>query len=278
MVLVLYAYGGWNDAAMVSTEVRNSQRNVPKALLIGITIIAVIYLLVNFAYLRGLGFAAIRNSSTPATDVISQSEILSPTIRGWSVQLVAILVMLSALGAVNGTIFTGSRLYAALGRDHRPFAMLGRWNQKLGSPVWSLVAQALLTGLLIVAVGTETGRSSVDRVLNSVGRNAVPWESYDGGFNTLLSATAPVFWSFFLLSGLSVFVFRIRLPLAERPFRTPLYPIVPLVFVASCIYMVYSSIAYAGDLALLALIPLAAGVPIYLLSSQTVLSKTSKLN
>jgi basic amino acid/polyamine antiporter, APA family len=76
-----------------------------------------------------------------------------------------------------------------------------------------------------------------------------------------------VFWSFFLLSGSTVFVFRLRQPEADRPFRTPLYPVVPLVFMLSCVYMIYSSVSYAGDLALLALIPLAAGVPIYLLSS-----------
>jgi basic amino acid/polyamine antiporter, APA family len=268
MVLVLYAFGGWNDAAMVSTEVRDSQRNVPKSLLIGIGLISVIYLLINLAYLRGLGFAAIRDSGTPATDVIAQSQLLSPAVRRWSVQIVAILVMLSALGAVHGTIFTGSRLFAALGSDHRSFALLGRWHPRLGSPVWSLLTQAFLTTLLIVTVGTQTGRNSVDAVANAIGREVVPWNNFGGGFDTLLAATAPVFWTFFLLSGLSLFVFRIRQPDADRPFRTPLFPVVPLVFVGGCVYMVYSSINYAGSLALLALIPLAAGVPLFLLSSR----------
>ncbi len=267
MVFILYAYGGWNDAAMVSVEIHDSKRNVPKSLLIGIGLISCIYLLVNFAYLRGLGFAAIRESGTPATDVIANSKLLSPTIRGWSVQAIAVLVMLSALGAVHGLIFTGSRLYAALGSDHGLFEKLGHWHPKLGSPVWSLIVQAALTSLLIVTVGTETGRRCVDAVVTTVGRDPVPWENFGGGFDTLLAATAPVFWSFFLLSGTTVFVFRIRQPEADRPFRTPLYPVVPLVFMLSCVYMIYSSVSYAGDLALLALIPLAAGVPIYLLSS-----------
>lgn len=268
MVFILYAYGGWNDAAMVSAEIHDAKRNVPKSLLIGIGLISGIYLLVNFAYLQGLGFAAIRESGTPATDVIANSKLLSPTIRGWSVQAIAVLVMLSALGAVHGLIFTGSRLYAALGSDHGLFEKLGRWHPKLGSPVWSLSAQAALTSLLIVTVGTETGRGCVDAVVTKVGRAPIPWEEkFGGGFDTLLAATAPVFWSFFLLSGSTVFVFRFRQPQADRPFRTPLYPVVPLVFMLSCVYMIYSSISYAGDLALLALIPLAAGVPIFLLSS-----------
>lgn len=272
MVLVLYAFGGWNDASMVSTEVRDSRRNVPKALFIGIALISAIYLLINLAYLRGLGFAAIRQSSTPATDVIAHSQLLTPAVRVWSVQIVAVLVMLSALGAAHGTMFTGSRLYAALGSDHRAFALLGRWHPQLGSPVWSLIAQASLTGLLIVIVGTQSGRDTVDTVVKALGREAVPWTNFGGGFDTLLAATAPVFWSFFLLSGASLFVFRIRQPQADRPFRTPLFPIVPLVFVLSCVYMVYSSITYAGSLALLALIPLAAGVPIFLLSPHATLS------
>lgn len=274
MVFILYAYGGWNDAAMVSTEVRDSQRNVPRALLIGIGVISCVYLLVNLAYLRGLGFAAIRESGTPATDVIAQSQLLSPTIRNGSVQAIALLVMLSALGAVHGLIFTGSRLYAALGTDHGLFEKLGRWHPKLGSPVWSLMAQAFLTGLLIVTVGTQAGRDSVDSIAHTLGREAIPWNQFGGGFDTLLAATAPVFWSFFLLSGSSVFVFRFRQSDADRPFRTPFYPVVPLVFVLSSAYMIYSSITYAGDLALLALVPLVAGVPIFLLSSHTTTSTT----
>lgn len=269
MVFILYAYGGWNDAAMVSAEIHDSQRNVPRSLLIGIGLISSIYLLVNFAYLQGLGFAAIRESGTPATDVIANSQLLSPTVRGWSVQAIAVLVMLSALGAVHGLIFTGSRLYAALGSEHGLFEKLGRWHPKLGSPVWSLTVQAALTSLLILTVGTQTGKDTVNTIIKSVGREAIPWDNFGGGFDTLLAATAPVFWSFFLLSGASVFVFRFQQPDADRPFRTPLFPVVPLVFMSSCVYMIYSSVSYAGDLALLALIPLAAGVPIYWLSSHT---------
>jgi amino acid transporter len=146
----------------------------------------------------------------------------------------------------------------------------------LGSPVWSLTAQATLTSLLILTVGTQTGRDAVNAVVTSVGRQPIPWDNFGGGFDTLLAATAPVFWTFFLLSGSTVFVFRIRQPQADRPFRTPLYPVVPLVFVLSCVYMIYSSISYAEDLALLAQIPLAAGIPIFLLSSHTTNSTTSK--
>ena len=274
MVFILYAYGGWNDAAMVSAEIYDSKRNVPKSLLLGIGLISSIYLLINVAYLQGLGFSEIRESGTPATDVIANSQLLNQTMRDLGVSAIAILVMLSALGAVHGLIFTGSRLYAALGSDHEVFEKLGRWHPKLGSPVWSLTTQAALTNLLIIIVGTETGRGCVDAVVTKAGRAPIPWESkFDGGFDTLLAATAPVFWSFFLLSGASVFVFRFRQPDADRPFRTPFYPIVPLVFISSCVYMIYSSVSYAGDLSLLALIPLAAGVPIYWLSSHT--KKTS---
>ena len=184
MIFILYAYGGWNDAAMVSTEIRDTRKNTPRSLLIGIALISCIYLLVNLAYLRGLGFAGIRESGTPATDVIAQSQLLDATVRGWSVQVIAVLVMLSALGAVHGLIFTGSRLYAAMGADHVLFAKLGRWHPRLGSPVWSLIAQAFLTGLLIVTVGTESGRNSVNTLVKALGRAAVPWENFGGGFDT----------------------------------------------------------------------------------------------
>lgn len=268
MILILYAYGGWNDAAMISSEVKESQRNVPRAFVIGLLLIGGLYLLVNMAYVRGLGFEAIRDSGTPATDLVANSQLVPASLREGSTLAIAVLVMTSALGAVHGLIFTGSRLYAALGSDHILFAKLGRWNPRLGSPVWALVAQAGLTVLLIATVGSGTGRGIVDDVAVAVGRSAVPWEKFRGGFQTLLAATAPVFWTFFLLSGVSVFVFRWKMPDADRPFRTPLFPVVPAVFCLSCVYMIYSSVTYAGDLSLLALVPLACGLPVFFVSSR----------
>lgn len=230
MILVLYAYGGWNDAVFVAAEVRDRQRNIPRALAGGLLLIAGLYLLINLAYLRGLGFAGLTGSSVPAVDVIRQSSSLPESVRSAGQILIGLLVMVSSLGAVHGLLFTGSRLYAALGEDHRLFRVLSHWHPRLGTPVWALLAQGLLGVALIVVVGTESGRHAIDVTLKSTGVSAVPWARFDGGFATLVAATAPVFWTFFLLTGVSLFLFRARDPDADRPFRVPGYPVVPALF------------------------------------------------
>jgi amino acid transporter len=259
MVFVLYAYGGWNDAAFVAAEVRNRQVNIPRALLLGTGGITLVYLLVNGAYLWGLGFEALRKDSTPAATV------LGLVFGSGGAKGMSLLVMASALGAVNGLIFTGARVYAGLGADHRIFALLGRWYPRWG-PVWSLVAQSAVAVLLIVAVGAVAGRAFVDRCLGVLGLAPLPWDKYFGGFETLLAATAPVFWGFFLLTGLSLFVLRWKDRHIERPFAVPFFPVAPFLFCAMCVYMLYSSIAYAGQLSILGAAPLAIGLPLYFVS------------
>jgi amino acid transporter len=259
MVFVLYGYGGWSDSAFVAAEVRNRERNIPLALFLGITGITLIYLLVNVAYLAGLGFEGLRSSSAPAADVLTR-------VAGeWGGKAISVLVMISALGAMNGLIFTGARVNAALGSDHRVFALLGRWNLRLDVPVWSLLAQGSITLLLIVAVGTGRGRSAIDETLNAIGLNGLPWDEYYGGFETLIAGTAPVFWTFFLLTGLALFQLRWLDRDRPRPFSVPCYPFIPYVFCLTCTYMLYSSLTYAKALSLLGVVPLLVGAPLYFL-------------
>ena len=114
---------------------------------------------------------------------------------------------------------------------------------------------------VVSAVETETGRRLIDQLALSVGATtAIPWENFGGGFDTLLAATAPLFWGFFLLAGASLIVLRIREPHTPRPFRTPLYPLSPLLFMATSGYMLYSSVMYVKWLALLSLLPVIPGV------------------
>jgi amino acid transporter len=241
MILVLYTFGGWNDAAFVAAEVRDRRRNLPRALLWGTLAITVIYLLMNAAFLVALGFEGARGSKAIARDVFVQ------VFGAWGGAAISVLVMISALGAANALIFTGSRLYAALGSDHRVLARLGAWHPRFASPALSLLVQLLITLLLIGLAASSFGK-------------------LHGGFSSLLSATAPVFWCFFLLTGLSLFRLRKLDPERPRPFRVPLYPLVPLVFCATCLYMLYSSIAYAGRLTFIGLVPLLLGLPVYFAS------------
>ena len=260
MIFVLYAYGGWNDAAFVASEVRN-RRNIARALILGTAIITVIYVATNVAYLRALGFEKMRSSWAVAADV---GELVN---KEHGPRAISILVMISALGAINGLIFTGSRLYSSLGAENSVFALLGRWSPRFGSPVWALLIQGAICLLMIVGVGIQAGRDTIDWGMEAIYLKKMPWDQYFGGFDTLVSGTAPVFWGFFLLSGLSLFVLRQMDPDIPRPFRVPLFPIIPLIFCATCFYMLYSAIAYAKYISLIGIVPLLIGLPLYYLST-----------
>jgi amino acid transporter len=253
MVFVLYAFGGWNDAAFLAAEVRDQRRNLPRALLISTSIITVIYLAMNSAYLAVLGFESARQSPTPAAEVLQQA------FGHWGRTAISLLVMISALGAINGMILTGSRIYARLGADYRMMGWLATWNRRTAVPLVAIGTQGIAAILLILCVGTFQGRSLVDASLTAIGVPALPWDKYFGGFETLLAGSAPVFWTFFLLTGLAVFVLRVKHPSNRRPFSIPFFPLPPMIFCGTCLYMLYSSLIYARWLILLGVVPLVFG-------------------
>ena len=261
MVFVLYAFGGWNDIAFVAAEIRDQRRNVPRALLAGIAGITAIYVAVNLAMLAVLGFDAARKTYTPAADVLEK------VLGVWGGRGISVLVMISALGAINGMILTGSRVYATVGLDHRAFSWLASGSRRKAVPAAALGAQALMSVVLIIAVGTDAGRQAIDTALQAVGLSGLPWDKYFGGFETLVAGTAPIFWSFFLLTAISLFVLRIKDRGRPRPFMVPLFPVPPIVLCLTCLYMLYSSLDYSKWLALIGLVPLALGIPLYALSN-----------
>jgi amino acid transporter len=129
----------------------------------------------------------------------------------------------SAVTSANATIIVGARSNYALGCDWPMLSFLGRWNERTGTPTAALLVQAGV-GLALVGLGTLTAK----------------------GLETMVEFTAPVFWLFFTLAGASLIVLRIREPGVARPFRVPLYPVLPLAFCACTAYLLYSSLAYTG--------------------------------
>jgi basic amino acid/polyamine antiporter, APA family len=238
MVFVLLTYGGWNEAAYLSAEVRGARRNMVTVLLGSIAIITAIYLLINFAYLHGLGLVNMANSQAPAADLMRRG------LGEGGAKFLSFLIAISALGAANATIFTGARSNYALGQDFRKFALLGRSSHK-GIPANALIVQAVIAVLLVV--------------LGAITRD---------GFKAMVEYTAPVFWFFFLLTGIALFVLRYREPEIHRPFHVPVYPIVPLLFCATCAYLLYSSINYTGIGGTVGVIVLLTGVPVLLLGNR----------
>ena len=167
--------------------------------------------------------------------------------------------MVSALGAINGMLFSGARVYASLGRDHPVFAWLGRLHPRTQAPWGALLVQSAVSLGLIGVVGTLAGRELVNDTLTRGGLPAVEWKGH-GGFLVLSVVTTPLFWLFFLFCGLSVFVLRQRDPHLERPFLVPLYPELPLIFCGICAYMIYAGIAYAQAIHLFGGLVVVAGL------------------
>jgi len=252
LVFVLYAFGGWNDAVYLAAELKDPQRNLPRALAGGVFAVLLVYIAVNLAYAT-LGIEQLRLADVPARDVTVKA---FGTFGGI---LVTGLLIVSALGAMHGTIFGGTRLAVAMGERYTTLRWLRHWSRQ-GAPTRGVLLVGLNTFLLVSAVETETGRRLIDRLVLSWGATAIPWSNFGGGFDTLLAATAPLFWGFFLLAGASLIVLRIREPNTPRPFRTPLYPLSPLLFMATSGYMLYSSVMYVKWLALLSLLPVIPGL------------------
>jgi basic amino acid/polyamine antiporter, APA family len=263
LVFVLYAYGGWNHTAYVAAEVRDQRRNLPRSLFIGLACITLIYLAVNATYLAVLGFDAARLTPTPAADVMEQAIGVS------SGRAFSLLVMLSALSAINGMILTGSRIYARWGADYPALHWLGAWNRSSSAPVAAIVVQAAIASLLILLVGTDSGRNLFDASLASLGLSELPWERFNGGFATLIAASTPVFWILSLLTGVAVFVLRIKDRGRERPFSVTLFPLPAIVFCATCIFMLRASLIYAKWLVLVGVAPLATGLIAWLIVRRT---------
>jgi amino acid transporter len=277
LILVLYAYGGWNDAAFVAAEVRDPHRNIPRALLYGIGIITLIYFFINLAYILGLGWDKVREpGSLPAL-------LLDDAMGPNGAMAMRIIIMVSALGAVNGLIFAGSRVAATLGTDHRLFGFLGHWAPGKGAPMLALLLLAIITLAFVLLFGTEKGHAAINQFLDglnsfltSIARffhedfvvrieYSATWKPRDA-FGELVSHSAPAFWLFFLLTGFSLFALRERDRGLERPFSVPWYPLVPFIFCNMCVYMLYRAALYIEWRTLFVVVLLLLGLPLYWLS------------
>jgi amino acid transporter len=216
LVFIFLAYGGWSDAATLSAEMRDPERGMKRALIAGMTLVTLLYLAVNWAFLRGLTSYGLAESSAPAADLMLLA-------FGRPGQLLIVLVVaLTSITSMNAILISGARTTYAAARDNgSSLATLSAWNVLRGTPSAAILAISALA-LVLVAFGAYTR----------------------GGFATMVDFLSPVYWLFLTLSGVALFILRRRYPEARRPFRVPLYPWIPLAFVASSAYVFYSSLAY----------------------------------
>ncbi len=156
-------------------------------------------------------------------------------------------------------LFVSCRLLAAVGNDYVLFRRWSDWSER-GTPLASLLTITGISLFLVLAVGTETGRVATAKSAVAIGLPKPDWEQYFGGFDTLVAATAPIFWAFFTMSGFAVTVLRYTDRARPRPFRVPWYPLPVIVFCAFSIFMLWKCLDYAKELTLLSLPVLLLGI------------------
>jgi basic amino acid/polyamine antiporter, APA family len=216
LIFILLTYGGWNEAAYLTAEVRDGRRNIVRALVIGILTVTVLYVLLNLAYVNVMGLEGMKESKALASDMMKL------TFGQGGAVVLSLIVIAASLSTLNATVFTGARTNYAVGRDYALFSALGHWKEGTNAPVNALLLQgAIAIALVLLASLTPDG------------------------FETMVAYTAPAFWLFFMLTGVSLFILRRQEPAQPNPFRVPLYPITPILFILMCAFMLWSSTSYA---------------------------------
>lgn len=254
MIIVLWTYAGWHEAAYIAPELKNNRRNLPLSLIMGTVFITVLYVAINLALILGLGIERLgleRDKHTPA----AVSELVSLAWPEGGAQAMSVLIMVSALGALNGMIFTTARIGVAFGIDHPLFAPFTRWSPTLHTPMRALLVEGLIS--MFFVVGVHFFRPAL--AIGAVGaKQADPFED-------LIFVTAAVFWFLFLLTGVALFVLRYRDPDIPRHFSVPGYPVVPVIFCLWCGYMVVGAALFRPMHSLAGLGISLLGLPLYFL-------------
>jgi amino acid transporter len=235
MIFVLLTYGGWNEAAYLTGELKDARRNIARVLVLGTAILTTLYVLANVALLSVLGLDGLRASQAVAADMMALVAGPSGTF------IVSLAILVAAVSTLNATIFTGGRVYFAMARDLTLLPRVGEWDERGRNPANGLIAQGAVA-LALVVMGAATR----------------------DGFQAMVDYTAPVFWGFLLLTGLAVFVLRLREPDRVLPYKVPLYPLTPILFCLTCAYMLHASLAYTGAAALIGVGVLAVGAVLLL--------------
>lgn len=233
LVPVLFSYGGWQQTNFVAEEMRDPERTLPRALVLGVLIVVAVYLGANIAYIRALGIEGLAQSSAPAADMMSR--IAGEGGR----RLIAAGIAASTFGFLNLVILVSPRVYQAMARDGLFFTSFATLHPRFRTPVTAIVFQAVVAGALILT----------------------------GSYGQLLDWVVFADWIFFGTTALTLVVFRRRdaaTGVTDSGYRAPFYPVSVALFVAAAVYVVFGSIASNPGNAVRGVLLLLAGVPVFL--------------
>jgi basic amino acid/polyamine antiporter, APA family len=237
MIATLWSYDGWANLTFIGGEVKDPQRNIPRALFIGTVAVIVIYVLINLAYLYILPIGEIASSRLVAADAM---ERIYP---GYGGALISIAVMLSTFGSVNSNCMTTARVFFAMAKDKLFVRQLADVHPKYHTPAKALIVQAVWASLLTLS----------------------------GTFDQLFTYVMFAGWIFYALGAAGVFILRRKFPRPDRPYSVPGYPWVPIIFVGVASWFVINTLVTQTADSMVGLLLLLTGVPFYLYWKRTVL-------
>ncbi len=229
MTACLMAYNGWSYVSFVAGEVKDPQRNLPRSLALGMTIVIALYLLANIAYLNVMTVPQI--AASERVGAAAAERAMGPV----GASVLSAVVLLSVIGAINGNILTNARVPFAQARDGMFFSRFGRMHPRFETPAFAIAAISLWTGVLIVT----------------------------GSYETLFSYSILSAWIFYTLSVAAVWVLRRKLPNASRPYRMWGYPATLIAFVIVSIWFMADALVTQPKASLIAIAIAAAGIPFY---------------
>lgn len=237
MLAALWGYDGWNNMPMAAGEVRDPGRNIPRALIFGMIIVMAIYCLLNLAYFYALPFGEIVTSnSTQYRDALPASAKAAQTFLGdYGGRLISVVFVISAIGALNGSILSNARVPYAMAADKVFFQQMGALSKTTSVPVFAIIVQAVWSSVLALS----------------------------GTFDQLTDCLLFASWIFYGLTTSSVFVLRRKFPNADRPYKTLGYPLVPLVFVLVAIWLIFNTLFAKPVESVVGLGLIVIGLPLY---------------
>lgn len=230
LLATMFAYDGWIHVGNIAGEMKNPKRDLPLAIVLGLGLVTVIYLLINATFLYTMPMEDLKGNLSAATDA---SEMLLGDMGG---KLVTIGILISVYGALNGYTMTGMRLpYAMAEKNILPFKELFMKVTNAGIPWFSGLVQVIIGAIMI------TSRS----------------------FDAITNMLVFVIWAFYVMAFYAVFVLRKRESELERPYKVPLYPVIPAIAIIAGVFVMVNTLFTQPVLAIVGIIITLLGIPIY---------------
>lgn len=228
MVAAFFAYDGWNQSAFVASEIKDPQRNVPRSAILGVLIVMVVYVLANAVYVFVLPFDQVVGTPTLAADV---ARVLFGPVGA---ALITAAIVVSTFGTVNAFILSGPRVYYAMAKEGLGYKGMGNVSKRFRTPDFAIILQAEWAMLLVLS----------------------------GSYDSLVNFSVFAIWLFYGVAGVGLFVLRRRRPDAPRPYRTTGYPVIPILFIGTSVFIVVNSLLNDTRNAGMGLLLILTGVPV----------------